>query len=277
MKKWVIFVLILAVIGPSALILFEKLGQVEESNSDLHGDLNSVYAFIKTKDFVDLTHAFYPGVPRWKGFPDEEVEIIYDYSDGFRAEVYTHVGQYGTHCDAPAHFCEGLRTIDEIEAKEFICPLCVIDVHEKVEDNPDYVLSLDDIKSWEMRNGKIPEGAFVAMRTDWSMRWPNAMTMENKDENGTAHYPGWSLEVLEYLADKGVTAIGHETVDTDPGIKITQDIYECEYFWLSQDHYQIELMADLYKVPESGALCICTFPKPLNGSGFPARVIAILP
>ena len=28
-------------------------------------------------------------------------------------------------------------------------PLVVLDVHEKVARNPDYVLSLDDVKDWE--------------------------------------------------------------------------------------------------------------------------------
>jgi kynurenine formamidase len=30
-------------------------------------------------------------------------------------------------------------------------------------------------------------------------------------------------------------------------------------------------------VPEAGAMVIASFPKPKNGSGFPARVFAILP
>jgi kynurenine formamidase len=33
----------------------------------------------------------------------------------------------------------------------------------------------------------------------------------------------------------------------------------------------------LDKVPEAGAIVIVSFPKPKQGSGFPARVIAILP
>jgi hypothetical protein len=31
---------------------------------------------IKTKKFVDLTHAFEPGIPHWPGFPDEKRETI---------------------------------------------------------------------------------------------------------------------------------------------------------------------------------------------------------
>jgi len=37
------------------------------------------------------------------------------------------------------------------------------------------------------------------------------------------------------------------------------------------------LLANLDKVPEAGAIVVVTFPKPKGGSGFPARVFAILP
>src|SRR5262245_25487368 len=90
--------------------------------------LLEMYADIKTKQFVDLTHAFAPGIPHWKGFPDEKREMIYGFDQGsmgkgFFAELFTHVGQWGTHVDPPAHFAKGLRTVDQIDLKEMILPL----------------------------------------------------------------------------------------------------------------------------------------------------------
>jgi len=38
-----------------------------------------------------------------------------------------------------------------------------------------------------------------------------------------------------------------------------------------------ELLTNLDEVPETGALVVAAFPKPKDGSGFPARVFAILP
>jgi kynurenine formamidase len=46
---------------------------------------------------------------------------------------------------------------------------------------------------------------------------------------------------------------------------------------LSTNHYQIELLTNLDQVPEAGAIVVVSFPKPKAGSGFPARVFAILP
>lgn len=247
--------------------------------------LAEVYQIVKSKQFVDLTHAFEPGIPRWKGFPDEKRETLYWYEagvgklgSGFWAEYFCHVGQWGTHVDPPAHFIKGLRTVDQIDLKEAIAPLVVIDVHEKVAKNPDYTITMDDVKAWEAKHGEIPEGAFVAMRTDWSKRWPNAAAMRNQDAQGIAHYPGWSLDVLKYLYEqRKITASGHETTDTDPGIATSKDDYSLETYILKQNHYQIELLTNLDKVPEAGALIVVSFPKPKNGSGFPARVFAILP
>ncbi len=247
--------------------------------------LSEIYQEIQSKNFIDLTHTFEPGIPHWQGFPDSTREMIYWYEpksntigSGFFAETYCHVGQWGTHIDAPVHFVEGLRAIDEINLKETILPLVVIDVSEEVLSNPDYRIQMEDVKAWEGEYGTIPIGAFVAMRTDWSKKWPNLEAFQNKDENNIAHYPGWSLPVLEYLyQERKITATGHETTDTDPGIATSIGDYSLEKYILGQNHYQIELLTNLDQVPESGGLIVISFPKPKGGSGFPARVFAIVP
>jgi kynurenine formamidase len=247
--------------------------------------LQDAWRVIKEKKFVDLTHAFSPGIPHWKGFPDEKREVLFWYEpgvgklgSGFYAQSFTHVGQWGTHVDPPAHFVRGLRSVDQIDVKEMILPLVVIDVHQALASDPDYTIRMEDIKNWENKHGNIPEGAFVAMRTDWSRRWPDMDAMQNKDSNGIAHYPGWSLEVLKYLYEVcKITASGHETTDTDPGIATSNGDYSLEAYVLQGNHYQIELLTHLDEVPEAGALVVSTFPKPKDGSGFPARIFAILP
>lgn len=240
---------------------------------------------LQRSEFVDLTHAFEPGIPHWPGFPEETRETLYWYEpgvgtlgSGFYAQEFCHVGQWGTHVDPPAHFIQGLRTVDQIEVREMVMPLVVIDVHEQVQANPDYTITMDDVRAWEKRHGKVPRGAFVAMRTDWSKRWPDPAAMRNEDENGIAHYPGWSLEVLQYLYEvRKITASGHEPTDTDPGIATSAGDYSLETYILSTNHYQIELLTNLDQVPEYGAMVIVSFPKPKDGSGFPARVFAIKP
>jgi kynurenine formamidase len=265
------------------LILGAQFCALAKERADI--SLTEIQKILGEKKFVDLTHEFAPGIPHWPGFPDEQRQTIYWYDkktgamgEGFFAELFTHVGQWGTHVDPPAHFIKGLRTVDQIELKEMLLPLVCIDVHEECQKNSDYTLPLERVKKWEGDHGQIPAGAFVAMRTDWSKRWPDAAKMANKDSQGVAHYPGWSLPALKYLfQERKITASGHETTDTDPGIATTKDDYSLETYILSTNHYQIELLTNLDQVPESGALIVCTFPKPKGGSGFPARVFAILP
>jgi kynurenine formamidase len=245
----------------------------------------SIQQTLAEKKFVDLTHEFGPGIPHWPGFPDETTRTIYWYDkmpdtmgSGFFAQVFTHVGQWGTHVDSPAHFVKGKRTVDQIDPKEMLLQLAVIDVHDEVAKNPDYTLTLDRVKQWEQKHGPIPAGAFVAMRTDWSKRWPDIGKMQNKDDKGVAHYPGWSLPVLKFLyEERKVTATGHETTDTDPGVATSKDDYSLEAYVLGTNHYQIELLTNVDQVPEAGAIAVVSFPKPKGGSGFPARVFAIVP
>ena len=75
----------------------------------------------------------------------------------------------------------------------------------------------------------------------------------------------------------GITASGHETTDTDPGLATTKDDYSLESYILGLNHYQIELLANLDQVPEAGGMVWISFPKALDGSGFPARVVAVVP
>ena len=221
-------------------------------------ELLSLLNELKQMKWIDLSHEFgeYP----------------------VRAYQYSFPGQYGTHVDVPGHADVNGRTLEKIDIKECVLPLCVINCSDKVKMNSDYALSLDDIHDYEKIYGKIPKGAFVAMRSDWGKRWPSQEKFQNMDEYGEQHYPGWSLEAVKYLIEKrDVTAIGHETFDTDPPFCKEQRYFQAECYVLKQDRYQIEMLTNLDKIPERGAIIFCIFVKQTNGTGFPVRCLAICP
>lgn len=233
---------------------------------------------LDNKTFTDLTHAFHPGQPHFPAFPDETREALFDLEkgDGFTAHRYSIVGQWGTHVDPPSHFIRGGRTLDQIPVEEMVLPLVVLDISGRVDNDDDAVPTMADVLAWEAHYGGIPEGSFVALRTGWSKRWPNPDAMANKDDDGLSHTPGWSREVLEYLLEqRGAAAVGHEQTDTDPGLATSQQDFSLETYVLARNKWQIELLANLDSLPESGAVLIATWAKPLGGSGFPARVFAI--
>jgi len=233
---------------------------------------------LRNRTFTDLTHAFHPGQPRFAAFPDESREALFDMEkgDGFTAHRYSIVGQWGTHVDPPSHFVRGGRTLDQIPVDQMVLPLVVLDISQRVHTDADATPTRGDIKDWESRNGAIPAGSFVALRTGWSHRWPDPEAMANQDESGTSHTPGWSQEVLGCLIEeRGVAAVGHEQTDTDPGMATSQQDFSLETYVLAQDKWQIELLAHLDDLPESGGVLVASWAKPLGGSGFPARVFAI--
>jgi len=225
--------------------------------------------------WVELSHVLSPETPHWIGFNPLSSELALDYHEGpynVTAIAYTIVSQYGTHIDCPQHFVSGGRTLADVPTKSTMFPLCVIDVSAKVKENADYALTVDDIKAYEAAYGKIPEDAFVAMRSDWSII--AADDYENNDADGNPHYPGWSLDALKFLVDeRNVGAIGHEPTDTDaPAAGVG---WAGELYILQQDKIQIEVMANLDKVPPAGGIIICSWPRVKDGVGFSARCIAI--
>jgi kynurenine formamidase len=242
-------------------------------------------AALRAFDWIDLTHAFAPGIPHYAGFPDEQRRVLYGFAEGegsegsgFLAHEYRHVGQWGTHMDPPSHFVEDGRTQDQVPVSEMILPLAVIDVREHVAADPDYAAGAEVVAAHEAQHGPLPTGSFVALLTGWGERWPDAEAVRNLDAAGTPHAPGWDVSALEVLVeDRGVTAIGHDTTDTDPAGRIAAGEVAAETYILARDRWQIELLANLEQVPARGALIVATWPKPLGGSGFPARCFAIAP
>ena len=240
------------------------------------GSLAEAFALIAGKPKVDLTHAFSATTPVRPGFghakmtPAVNPTSLEAYTiarDGFRATYFAMVGQYGTHVDPPAHFAATGRTLDEIPVDEMMLPLVVLDDTPYLTGDPAHAFTLGDLAAWETVHGPVPKGAFVALRTDLSKDWDDPARF------GRNPFPAWTLQVLKVLFEqRGAVAIGHESLDTD-----VTDTMEGETYVLGAGHYQIEAMANLDKVPATGAYIVATWPKPKAGLGFPARVFAILP
>jgi len=248
-------------------------------------DLWDVYQkyFVKAK-YVDLTHAFSPVQPVWPGFGNavfkparagkdipgyvKKGDVFTYKQHGFIATAYEiPTDQYGTQLDPPAHWDEYGATISDLPATYTIRPLVVINIADKVAKNPGYHMSVEDIKAWEAKYGKIPEGSVVMVRSDWYKRWSDIERFNKKP------FPGVSLEALKFLhLERKILFHGHEPLDTD-----TTATLEGEY-WLLHNHYcQAEGVRNLDKVPEAGALIAIGFAKPEGGTGGYARYIAICP
>lgn len=242
-------------------------------------ELIKAVELLKEKEWVDLTHTFGPDSPHFAAFSDAEFETLFDHDDGFFAQSFKFSGQYGTHIDAPIHFVRDTRFLDELGLKELVLPLVVLDFSKEATSDHDFTVTPDHILVFEETHGEIEAGTFVALRTDWSKRWPDREAFNNKDAEGNNRIPGWGLDALKFLfEERQVKAVGHETFDTDSAMDFQRNgALLGEYYVLEQDTYQIELLTNLDKLPAKGAVIFNIVPKPERASGFPVRSFAVLP
>lgn len=139
---------------------------------------DSLQQKIMAAKVVDLTHPMYDEMPFWPGgVPFKKTRLV-DYDQGYQLHKFEMGENTGTHVDAPSHFIEGNRSIDEIPLGDLIVPAVVIDVQDKVADNPDYQLSADDVRAWEADHGTIPAGSLVILNNGWHKRFasPSAIS-----------------------------------------------------------------------------------------------------
>ena len=260
----------------AALFLVFSLAGAEDSKNE---EIIKALEVLQKGKWVDLTHAVHEEIPRFGTFSKLQKNELYNVkNDGFFVYKNTFVTQYGTHIDVPIHFVENKRSLEQIELKELVLPLVVINKEKEVEKNPDFILSKKDILEWEKINGQIPKDSFVAFASGWSKRW-GKMDFNNKDSKGVPHTPGWSVEALEYvLNERGAMAIGHETFNTDASKdEIKNKFFVAEKFVLAQDKYQLELLNNLTSLPAKGGIIIIGVPKFAGYPGFPVRAFAIVP
>lgn len=232
---------------------------------------------LKSARYVDLTHTLTPSIPVWKGFAastfapavNPETGKPYRYAqDGFEATRYElGTDQLGTQLDPPAHWAPEYPAIDELPATYAVRPLAVISIVDQVARNPGYSLQVADIERWEAAHGRIPAGSVVMVRSDWSKDWPDPALATR------AVFPGVSLAALKFLHEqRHILFHGHEPLDTDDSPTLQGER------WLMHHGYaQAEGVANLDRVPETGALITIGFPKFKGGLGGYARYIAICP
>jgi len=256
------------------------------------GPLDTVAAGIVSGRFtvVDLTQTLSPATPiiqlpppfaNTPGFKSHQISKYDDKGPAWYwnwIEVGEHVG---THFDAPCHWATGKdrACVDQIPAKDFVGTAAVIDVRADVAKNPDFVATRDTILAWEKQHGTIPKGAWVILRTGWGTRANDARTFMNVGADGAPHYPGFGKDSAEFLTkERDVLGVGVEQVGTDAavGAKATP-AFPNHSIMHGAGKFGLTQLANVDKLPESGAIVVATPLKIEHGSGSPVRVIAILP
>jgi kynurenine formamidase len=223
---------------------------------------------------VDLTHPMQEGMPVWPGGVPFKMTRLADYDRGYRLHKLEMGENTGTHVDAPSHFVSGKRSIAELPIEELVVAAVVVDLKERVRGNPDYLVSVGDIGDWEAAFGPIPPASIVIANTGWHTRFRDPTKYFNQDANGVLHFPGFSVEAARLLVERDVAAIGIDSPSLDHGPSKTFDTHKA---FLAANRYGVENLANLDKLPPTGATLVVGVLPVVDGSQAQARVIAMVP
>jgi kynurenine formamidase len=181
----------------------------------------------------------------------------------------------GTHFDAPIHWVTGQDKADvsQVPPRHLVAPAAVLDVSARVAADPDFLLDVDDVEAWQAEHGPLPDGGWLLIRTGWDARGDDDAAYLNGGRT-----PGISVACAKWFAEEApVLGVGVETVGTDAGAAHSFDPpFPCHSFLLGAGKYGLTQLQNLAALPPTGAVLIAA-PLPIvDGSGSPARVLALV-
>jgi kynurenine formamidase len=255
---------LLSGLGAAAALTVPGVASAERPRDRDHGH--------KKDRLQDLTHVFFAGFPVFSFDPPKKRTLVTIPSGGFYSQEWTFGEHSGTHMDAPGHFVTGGRLSPDITLQELIVPIVVVDISERAARSPDTTVTVDDLRRFERRHGRIPEGALVAMDSGWADKVNNPLAFKGGAAFPNYHFPGFSVDAAMWLAERReVTAIGVDTMSLDPGNSSTFPVH---VNFLATDRYGLENLNNLDQIPPRGAVAYVGLIPWEAGSGGPCRVIA---
>lgn len=233
---------------------------------------------------VDLSHSYDDSTVFWPTADDFELSVdfegITDKGYYYAANTFCTAEHGGTHIDAPVHFSQGKASVDEIPLDRLMGPAVLVDVSERCAADADYQVTVADFEAWEKRNGPVPDGAIVLLRTGFGRFWPDRVRYMGTDERGPEavaklHFPGLAPEAARWLvANRTIKSIGLDTPSIDFG---QSTHFESHQALFAAEIPAFENLANLDRLPTTGFVIIALPMKIAGGSGGPLRIVAIVP
>ena len=238
----------------------------------------------KAENWIDLTHTLSSEAVFWPTAAPFELTTDYEgmTEKGYYYSAYSFktAEHGGTHIDAPVHFAQGRRHVDEIPLEQLIGDAVVIDVSAAVSENRDHLVSVDDLMQWEKQYGEIPEGSIVLLRTGFGAYWPDAgrylgTSLRGQEGAQALSFPGLAPEAAIWLAEsRAIKSIGIDTASIDRGKSTT---FAAHVELMTRNIPAFENVANLELLPPRGAYVVALPVKIGGGSGGPLRIVARAP
>jgi kynurenine formamidase len=231
--------------------------------------------------WIDLSHDFSTNTLYWPTAQRFTLEVEFhahtDKGYFYAANRYSASEHGGTHLDAPIHFAERGKTLDQLPIEQLTGSAVVVDVSAKANKDADYQITVADLKSWEAADGRIPNGAILLFNTGFARHWPDAKKYLGTDERGASavaklHFPGLHPDAARWLvAERTLKAVGLDTASIDYG---QSTLFESHRILFEKNIPAFENVATLDKLPATGAYIVALPMKIKDGSGGPLRIVA---
>lgn len=233
---------------------------------------------------VDLTHTFDKDTVYWPTGEGFQLRVdaagVTKRGYYYASNTFTAAEHGGTHLDAPIHFFEGHRTVDQIPLEQLAAKAVIVDVRQQCFDNRDYEISVGDLRSWEEQHGQPLADVIVLLRTGFAAHWPDheaylGTAQSGPDAVANLHFPGLAPQAAAWLTEqRSIKAVGIDTASIDFGQ--SQDFGS--HVKLCQHNVPILENVELSdELPEQDFLVIALPMKIGGGSGGPTRIVAVLP
>jgi len=247
-------------------------------------DLNKETDISTVDKIIDLSYDYSSETLYWVTAKEFELDTVFEGLTErgyyYAANNFSTAEHGGTHIDAPIHFSATGQTVDEIPLERLIGPAIKIDVSQRASSDPDYLISIDDLKQWESQhNMQIPDGSIVLLQTGYANYYPDAQkylgtTQRGADAVSLLHFPGLDPEAAQWLVDnRNINAIGLDTPSIDYGQSY---FFKSHVILLSENIPAFENLTNLDKLPPKDFEIIALPMKIKGGSGAPLRIVAIV-
>jgi kynurenine formamidase len=238
-------------------------------------------ATARADTWVDLSHPLSDETLYWPTGTPFELEVLERSADErgrwYAANRFRTPEHLGTHLDAPFHFDQNGWQTEQIPLERMRGPARVVDVSAAAAAERDLAIAPVALEAFERAHGKIAAGDVVLLRTGWDARWPSRIDYfgsETPGDSSDLHFPGLSRAAAEWLARRGVFAVGIDTASIDPGP--SRD-FEAHRALAAKNVLVYENLRALDALPPLGAT-FYAFALPIRtGTGGPVRAVALLP
>ncbi len=153
-------------------------------------------------EFYNLSHRFGFQHPLWPYFQDSKIERIhYMARSGVLTQRITTTMHSTTHIDAPAHVVQGTPYIDEIPLPHFFGTGIVVSIPKKKWE----MITREDLE--QACGHTIRKGDVLIINTGWHKNY--------EDGDYFAYCPGFVPSAAEWMVEKGIKVVGHDTQAND--------------------------------------------------------------